>query len=139
MKPTNPKAFNAVLRWLDAGAPHKGDVDGFDMRDFKRQRDRGTTCCIAGAMVEFSPTLKKHFTGDLSYPYIASIAAGMEHEDPNILFYGLNGCGEDEDLESITPAWAARCIRHYIETGTVDWDGTREAKDAAPARPEKQV
>jgi hypothetical protein len=122
-----------VAKWLEAGAPHvdeKGIVS-FNMNVGIKYGDCGTTCCIAGAVCQFSK------------PFVASdidcIEQGFYSLDPE---YGVLGraidllgisrldadklftpdvVDEDGDWKHITPAQAATTIRKYLATGAVDW------------------
>jgi hypothetical protein len=144
MKPTNPQAFAPVLAWLDAGAPH-GEAK-FDMFEtlgtledtgwnhirevailngpvvaLKELQTCGVVCCIAGALVLFSPDNERALDSIRKSSTVlpnAEELAGMSGADALELF---TPCESVDDWHSITPAWAAATIRHYIETGEVDW------------------
>ena len=119
----NIERLNIIAEWLEAGAPHKDGVDGFDMRDWKRYTDCGTMCCIAGTAYQF-------FGGEGKSFFIqAANLLELDYKTAERLFYALKGSpGEGViDLATITPAWAARCIRKLIATGEVDWVGTQAA------------
>lgn len=128
--------FAPVLAWLDAGG-HDQDKDlGFNMSSFimtttdnKAAYDFarnpcGTTCCIAGAVGMFNDLdYTKVFTASTEISsYRRSTFAdhalvmnhGMTIWDAEALFYRISS--------DIRPAHAAAVVRHWIETGDVDWD-----------------
>lgn len=120
----NIERLNIIAEWLEAGAPHKDGVDGFDMRDFINEyAECGTTCCIAGAAIQFFGG------GDGGMPEDKATALlDLDCTTASNLFYGgIMTVDGQVDLEDITPAWAARCIRKLIATGEVDWVGTQAA------------
>jgi hypothetical protein len=107
----NVERLAAIAEWLEAGAPERGGVGGFDMRYI--DGSCGTPCCIAGAALQWWGNgrigisaqlldLRDQQWADLCMP------AGFFYRD-------------------ITASQAARCIRKLIATGEVDWAGTREA------------
>jgi hypothetical protein len=49
----NKRRLAAIAKWLEAGAPHKKGVVGFDMTDVLVAKSCGTACCIAGAAQSF--------------------------------------------------------------------------------------
>lgn len=117
--------LNIIAEWLEAGAPHKDGVDGFDMLSFIEETPCGTTCCIGGAAIQFFGDSDTSFPDDH-----AQALLGLDSDVADMLFYGgmtWDGRGEAVPLEDITPAWAARCIRKLMETGEVDWVGTQAA------------
>ena len=106
----------------------------------------GTTCCIAGAAIAFERP-------DYVAMNIRSSAAlwgddeegdevdvldpardllGLTEDQADTLFIPWN-CDRSDQQEavpapwesSISPAWAARTIRHLIATGEVDWKATK--------------
>lgn len=120
-----------IAEWLEAGATYVKGVSRFDMTHFIERDHCGTSCCIAGAAIQF----------DRKFPYADGEVTGAHETARRILgltfaqalalFYGEGSdCVLDPDegdinpLSRITPAWAARCIRKLIETGKVDWAGT---------------
>lgn len=122
----NKRRLGAIARWLEAGAPEKKGVAGFDMAEFGRC---GTACCIAGTARQW---------------WAPKDERGLH--DTDIVGAEVLGMGEDADrlrlkddsradalffprvdvLNRATPAWAARCIRKLIKTGEVDWQGTEK-------------
>ncbi len=110
-----------IAEWLEAGAPHKGNVHGFSMESFERYDPKcGTVCCIAGAANQFfgARLANDPCTGreDLS----AADLLGLDGEDRYVLFFPPEGWSQ------ITPAHAARVIRKLIATGEVDWKSTKD-------------
>lgn len=116
--------FAPVLDWLDAGGD---DQYGFDMRQhiFLPHEDTdpacGTTCCIAGAMGLFveglnwtgiDVDLENRWARATHSEYALARNHGMSKHDMDAMFY--NGWGA-------TPAQAAAVIRHWIETGDIEW------------------
>ena len=102
-----------IAQWLEAGGDARYGINGFDMRWWHNpEAECGTTCCIGGAA--------RTWFGDAYTSLGLSNVAGYE------LFYPPDMINvEYVDYRNITPAWAARCIRKYQQTGTVDWEGTR--------------
>jgi len=110
-----------IARWLEDGAPHIGNVAGFDMTDLLQVTSCGTVCCIAGAANQF---FNAKDAGDA---YEAMDLLGLSDSDSDDLFEPESYWrGKDYSDNEYTPAWAARCIRKYQRTGIVDWEGTRE-------------
>jgi hypothetical protein len=120
----NIDKLTEIAEWLEAGAPERKGVTGFDMEQFLSDRGCGTACCIAGAVVQFDRAIP-YATANEAYceggdpEDLALHLLGMDMETADELFYGRG-----VDLEDIDSAWAARCIRKLIETGRVDWLGT---------------
>jgi hypothetical protein len=115
----NKRRLAAIARWLEAGAPHKKGVIGFDM---KNVGTCGTTCCIAGAAIQFFGTKEEKFAEEqCSDP--AWRILDLHWTTANRLFEP-----PDFDERKYSTAHAARVIRKLIETGVVDWDGTRYAR-----------
>lgn len=110
--------FEPVLEWLDKG----GDRNyRFNMRGFYHQSRCGTSCCIAGALGVFNKDLNLEGVSQFNDSEMSRASRaehalvrnyGMDEDDAFELFFG--------DLEA-GPAQAARVVRHWIETGEVDW------------------
>lgn len=120
----NMAVFNSAL---------KGRVknDGIEARSWAREDPNdpysplhhnfcGAVCCIAGFTYS-------QFDGDKGF-CTAGRHLGLSTRQYEALFYGYNWdntnrrMGKDFDLYEITPAQAARTIRHLIATGDVKWD-----------------
>lgn len=132
----NIDRLTEIADWLDQGAPEKAHVTKFDMANFiedagKPNSGCGTACCIAGAAIQFSRAIpfesysQAMESTDLDEGFVDEAASilDLEIDQAEALFYARN----TGDLRSISPAWAARCIRKLIATGEVDWVGTRHA------------
>ena len=123
--------LDRIATWLEADAPARDGVNQFNMGYFIAAAKCGTVCSIAGAVVQFNQTDRGEPTYGPNDMISADIRASeildLDFELANNLFLG-----QDSEypydvtfLEDITPAHAARCIRKLIDTGTVDWTGTR--------------
>lgn len=114
----NIERLTQIAEWLEAGAPHRGGVAGFDMRYVTSTTDCGTVCCIAGAANAF-------FDAHLGMSVNAARRLGINRMQSLELFmpdgYTLEG--------KYSAAHAARCIRKLIATGEVDWHGTEHMPD----------
>lgn len=135
----NKRRLAAIANWLEAGAPHKQGVTGFDMAVGVAHDGCNTTCCIAGAADSFfgvrtGITLTKAeyaITGEPEGVYgilheHARELLGLTEEQADYLFtpcnqYAYHGATAGTS-RYISPARAARTIRHLIETGDVRWD-----------------
>jgi hypothetical protein len=129
------QALIDVALWLEAGAPHKGDVDGFDLSVGVAMRDPacGTVCCIAGALVQFNEPVTEKLKSQMEYDdddheynwgtvFRRGMAiAELTEEQAEALFEP-----DVWDRSEVTPAEAARVIRHFVETGEVDWGVANE-------------
>lgn len=150
----NKRRLSRIATWLEKGAKHKymsfdmtkGIV--FKNEDFKPDdvAHCGTSCCIAGAAVHFydevqllvDSDLQESFNGYsfIDWEYVRNSAKrilGLTDEQCDKLFtpqdyYGDHYCelfGTEPRLAFFNhPQWAARTIRHLIETGEVDWAAT---------------
>lgn len=141
----NAKALIKVAEWLEDGAKHVSfgtghEVGVFDMEqavtasgfgsDY-REDACGTACCIAGAIVQFENLISPVLSGahDFFDSYdgagVGTIAAkhlGISEEDAEQLFEPWNEFGFEGYSEFSDPQRAAKVVRHYLETGIVDWD-----------------
>ena len=106
-----------IAQWLEAGASSCSGVDAFNMLAIADEKDCGTVCCIMGCV--------QIWFGERRMPDTKAAGLIGIHDRSVIdeLFYALHAHGVG--LGSITPAWAARCIRKYQREGVVDWAGTR--------------
>ena len=128
-----------VAEWLEEGAPHVNvngvDVDDFDMGVGIAHGECGTVCCIAGALVQFNAPVTASDTWGwaeeewlgVSSKALAVLGKSRHSNGTAELFMDdyanwSSTTGHDE----ITPAIAARCIRHAIEHGVVDWERAME-------------
>lgn len=114
-----------VAEWLEAGAPHKGNIAGFDMSDYAVPTSCGTVCCIAGAIVEFEAMRRGIAFSDM--PGIAGTASAHEVAEelcelPFDTAWDLFIPDVEKRWCHITPFEAAATIRRYLNTGVVSWD-----------------
>lgn len=116
----NKRRLIAIAKWLEAGAKPRDGIAGFSMAEYFAENECGTTCCIAGAALAFF--------GDSCQPgmrsYRAAVLLGLDIHQADDLFFAAHA---KVGLYAIDAPWAARCIRKLIETGKVDWRGTRRA------------
>jgi hypothetical protein len=150
-----------IATWLEGGAKHESIT--FDMAKgiFVRTNVEipasevdltacSTSCCIAGAAVEFAHKddvgylhklldggeVDRDAEGHDGYQGVWGIISheamellDLDYDTANQLFrpdeYGNGPYGELEPYSD--PAWAARVIRKLIATGEVDWAGTETA------------
>lgn len=135
----NKRRLAAIARWLEAGAPHRQGITGFDMTTGVRYDGCNTTCCIAGAADSFfgerigiARVKADHaLTGRPEEVYgllhgDARELLGLTHDQAEYLFTPCNPYAHHAapagTSRYISPARAARTIRHLIETGDVRWD-----------------
>lgn len=123
----NVDKLTEIAEWLEAGAPERNGVVEFDMRHFIEpnvHRLCGTTCCIAGAALQFEAAEPYADTDEvferlfMTVGEAARYVLDLTNKQAEWLFHGRLGA---------SPAWAARCIRKLIATGKVDWAGTEHA------------
>ena len=111
---------------------------GFTMRVVSTGRDDecGTPCCIAGHVLA-AAGLPVMGAQDLLYK--ASDAAGLSWFESDELFVPVRRWGRDRNCrydygadptqaEHITREHAVRCLRKFIDTGVIDWNGTAKEK-----------
>jgi hypothetical protein len=123
----NVERLTELAEWLEAGAPIRNGVDGYDISDFSQPAECGTAFCLAGAVIQW------HFPGGLesaeSSPGVLRLSApameilGLSRDQANALFFPVGLCGE----EYTDTAYAARVLRHLIATGEVAWSAMLEA------------
>lgn len=145
----NIERLTAIAEWLENGAPHvrfdmsKGFAIEVDPNDVTNVC--GTSCCLAGAAVQFFDAPKEkteelltevkdnedleddNYFVEYEWENIFNEAMqllGLDHETAYALFRPDNGYGGLDRFND--PAWAARTIRHLIATGEVDWAATKE-------------
>ena len=148
LSPEGIKRLTEVTEWLEAGAPHRkiegGVVDAFEMDvGVTIDTDCGTACCIAGAVCQFNQ------------PFDLSDGLGEQQNEVNwrgeegvmaraLSLLGLNRSGEglrlahrifraNDHNEHITAEVAARVMRHFLNTGELEWP---EAPEEGPAEDE---
>ena len=134
--------FAPVLAWLEAGAPHTPEGIGFNMCSFDdedhydfEQNSCGTACCIAGAVQQFNrlpPTDLNSVWSDIN---ALGEKLGMSLRQILGLFFAADELTSEEwgdypntgallkdaDLNKVTPAMAAKTLRHFMEAGKVVW------------------
>lgn len=138
----NPNAVQAltdIAEWLEAGASHvvidrTGRViDRFDMNYGVEHNSCGTSCCIAGALVQFQGLgdvgdYGLGFFGDHGVEKLANDFIGDDEKTLSKLFLpwthfepvdGEVSC--EEAVPFSDAAKAAKVVRHYLATGEVDW------------------
>lgn len=133
----NVKSLIKVAEWLEDGAKHvevgNHSIERFDMEQAVSAAGSscGTACCIAGAIVQFENLISPVLTGarDFFDGYdsdgVGTIAAdhlGIDSSDAEALFEPWQRFGFESYEEFSDPQRAAKVVRHYIETGVVDWD-----------------
>jgi hypothetical protein len=142
MTGVNLPLLDKVAKWLEAGAPHTVIYDdvvvaGFDMDvgiasnvnedNFDQYGDWnggeapgcGTTCCIAGAVIQFG-SVPVQVNAGKEYPWYgvlegAIMALNIEPLDAERLFKPER-MGRYSD-----PVKVAVVLRHFMVTGEVDW------------------
>lgn len=135
VSPKGRNALEKVAEWLEAGAPHKAlpeglQVDSFNMSYSIEVNDCGTSCCIAGAVCQFEALGVDHRFDDGSLGWagkngvmeLAGAFLGMELADQVKLFEPWNHFSHWDNEEFNAPARGAAVIRHFLETGEVNWD-----------------
>lgn len=117
----NKRRLGILARWLEAGAPHKGGVDKFNMNNWKVVSKRETTCCIGGAVQTWwgmhCPIERYEAVGKILD--IGACAAGKLCRPETLT-----------NWHKISPQWAARTVRHLMATGNVDWEYTKHRRIA---------
>lgn len=89
----------------------------------------GTACCIAGAIVQFENLIDPVLSGSADF-FDAEHGVGpivQDHLDISTrkaeqLFTPWGYFESDSTDEFSDPQRAAKVVRHFIETGVVDWD-----------------
>ncbi|AMR57382.1 hypothetical protein vB_PsyM_KIL3b_0136 [Pseudomonas phage vB_PsyM_KIL3b] len=138
----NKQALIKVAEWLEDGAQHVNidnghKIDKFDMEYGVTNNGCGTACCIAGAIVQFEGLIRPVLSGSAVFfdevddetnevvegvCTLATNHLGIDKDTAAQLFvpweyFNHNSCSEFSD-----PDRAAQVVRHYLETGVVDWD-----------------
>lgn len=130
----NVERLTALAEWLEAGGKPNGVKATFRMSTWFTPHafDCGTACCIAGsAVLKFGTAdeCSKLYNGRLSPNWIPNAAKevlGLDAVQATRLFVP-----SFLDLGKIDAAWAARTIRHLIDTGKVDWAITKRQESNA--------
>lgn len=137
MNVLNPEAearLVEVIQWLERGAPHETHhgqvVWGFNMYvgvAHPGEGGCGAVCCIAGAICQFNDPFslwdeesEVDWRGPEGVMDRAMDMLGVSYELADKLFRP----GEDND--HITPAVAAKTLRHFLDTGDVVWPDAPE-------------
>jgi len=115
--------LEGVAQWLEAGAPHVEDkfVDGFNMSTGIENDGCGTTCCIAGAVVQFHRPTNLDNYEFANWPSVEQEAIkllGISDEVAEELF----NSPYDSEVAPVTPEIAAKVIRNFLASGVVDWN-----------------
>lgn len=140
----NKQALIKVAEWLEDGAKHVDidnghKIDQFDMEHAVTSISNGcgTACCIAGALVQFEGLIKPVVEGSPNFfdevddetddlvEGVGTLAAsylGIDKDDSDKLFVPWSHFEYESYTEFSDPDRAAQVIRHYLETGVVDWD-----------------
>lgn len=123
--------LSEVAAWLEAGAPHSGGVEEFNMDVGVHHTDCGTACCIAGAVCQFFDPFPEGPEG-LERRWLSSTGSeGVANRATRLLGIpdDLEGRGKAEELfrsvsnnDFITPKIAAKALRHFIATGEVVYE-----------------
>jgi hypothetical protein len=129
--------WNKLLEWLDTPAKRK-DTRQFNMNQWFRVNsgldklpvhECGTTCCIGGyvnLLVAPKNNVVVHSAfgpRNIRSEITAQEALGIDRPTASSLFYpGGFHYLLDIDWEAITKKQAAKVVRHFLETGTVDWN-----------------
>lgn len=144
LSPEGIKRLTEVTEWLEAGAPHKtiggAVIEAFEMDvGVTLDPECGTACCIAGAVCQFSQ------------PFKLSDGLGEQQNEVNwrgedgvmaraLSLLGLNRCSEglrlahrifraNDDNDHITAEIAARAMRHFLNTGELEWPEAPEEEE----------
>ena len=136
LTPHGRAALEKVARWLEDGAPHVEPnpgmmLDRFNMSRTVHTTDCGTSCCIAGAICQFEGLGVREYMREM--PWLGDDGAAALVVD----YIGLDLDDDEDTLGKIfvpwehfegpdwtfnAPARGAAVIRHFLETGEVDWD-----------------
>ncbi|WKV20522.1 hypothetical protein 16Q_129 [Pseudomonas phage 16Q] len=137
----NKQSLIKVAEWLEDGAKHVNinnghKIDQFDMEHAVTNNGCGTACCIAGAIVQFEGLIKPVLSGSAAFKDVvddetnevvegvctlATNHLGIDESDASKLFVPWDYFEYDSYSEFSDPDRAAEVVRHYLETGVVDW------------------
>ena len=125
-----------VAEWLEAKTPMKAGVTKFDMHHWVEKNECGTSCCLAGAIVQFDQAAKGNPT--IIRGNISEIGGDAVNQYYDIGDYAGDLCGlnplEAQELfrenMDATPTDAAATIRRFLDTGKLYWnyDGENDAE-----------
>lgn len=122
-----------LAEWCEAGCPERGNVIGFDMNDAINVApgDCGAVCCLAGAATQFYGGKAGEVLFDQALDRGSAQWQSRIHS-PNVRQTAMQVLGIDDDIayrlfepcnfEKVTPAIAARTLRHLAATGEVRWE-----------------
>lgn len=136
------KALEKVADWLERGAPHVDvngrSLDNFDMNFAVMTGGCGTSCCVAGAVVQFEGLGTLREDGSLLFDSnrsqtgadeLATEFLGISETDAQRLFmpwendeFVTNNYLESNAKPFSDIAVAAKVIRTYLATGEIDWE-----------------
>lgn len=134
ISPKGEKALIQVAEWLEAGAPHVDvngrKIDDFDMEYSIHNDSCGTSCCIAGSVCQFNGLGVLDDDGGMEFwsdtsDDVLSLSTdylGISKENADLLFLPWNWfeCQNESDFSN--PTVAAKVVRHFVDTGVVDWE-----------------
>lgn len=144
MNKQGKQALIKVAEWLEDGAQHVELDSGHKLDSFDIEHSItsfagcGTACCIAGALVQFENLVdlglatsnqtqffdEEDEDGEL-VPGVMTLAKDyleIEHTDAQKLFLPWDHFGSETFQEFSDPERASKVIRHYLESGEVNWD-----------------
>lgn len=142
----NEERLNILAEWLEGGAQHERIT--FDMStglaydeivelDPNKIAQCGSSCCIAGAAVQFfnnppamiETALKKRDINEskteIPWWTVKEEAASLLDLDVKTAHLLFEPAGGEKLAEYNDPYWAGRVIRRLIATGEVDWDACK--------------
>lgn len=147
MNEQGKKALVKIAEWLEAGAPHVVIKEGQTIAEFNMnyggeyiEEACGTACCIAGAVVQFEDLMQPDEDGTIGFfstdpddidedeerelgaGEVAQNFLGITEAEADRLFMPFHSFSYENSAEFSQPARAAAVVRHFIETGEVDWD-----------------
>ena len=105
--------------------------DKFDMHSVSHDCD--TPACIAGHVLAAAGSVARLTHAPSIVMRQAAKHAELTSREMNELFaptgeYSYVACAGDDDY--ITREHAVRCLRKFIDTGEIDWNGTAEKGEA---------
>lgn len=116
-----------VTEWLEAGAPHRGAVAGFDLSWFiasPPDNTCGTVCCVAGALVQFHredvgdpPLTPAQYDADDAYRDARQLMDLTRDEARELFCLDVSMWV----LDHVFPTEAASVLRRLLTDGVLDW------------------